>query len=149
MPRSAPCAAIWISLGLLLGSGCGPTVATTAGDRDLSHMRVLGLLYGRYMSDHGGSVPADQAQLAAYLEREPANWEKLAASPAEFLTKGRDGHPLVVLYGKEVKTPADGGLPWVAYESAAIDGQRMIVNACGAVQTVDDQELAQLIPSPK
>lgn len=129
----------------LMASGCESTVAPT-DDRAVAHMKVLGLLYGQYMSEHSGAPPASQDQFVAYLQREPANWEKLASSPQEFLASARGGESLVVLYGSDVKTPADGGFPWVAYEAQTIDDRRQVVNAQGNVQGMNEQEFAQLFP---
>jgi hypothetical protein len=99
------------------------------------------------MADNGGKAPANADQLAAHLQREPANWDKLAASPQEFLSLGSDGSRLVVLYGNDVKAIGDG-VPWVAYESTEVDGARLVVNAQGGVQLMDKAEFGQHFPNP-
>ena len=111
-------------------------------------MKVLGKLYGRMTSQQRGAYPRNEAAFIAYLEREPANWNKLAPSAKQFLSSPRSGEPLRILYGAEVKDPVEGGFPWIAYESSPLDGQRLIVNAQGLVEFVDNQKFGQLVPNP-
>ncbi|QDT73566.1 hypothetical protein [Lacipirellula limnantheis] len=131
--------------GLLLIAGCG-TAPAASSDRATDHMKVVGLLYAEYLASHSGAAPANQESLVAFLEREPANWNKLAPSAGALLNSPRDGKPLIVVYGKKPAEPADGSLPWVAYESETVDGQRMMVNLRGQVRQIGEQEIAQYFP---
>ena len=130
----------------MLSFGCG-SKEVVSDDHATAHLKVLGILYGQYMADNGGKAPSSADQLADYLQREPANWEKMAASPQEFLGSRSDGSKLVVLYGSDVKA-IGGGAPWVAYEAAEHDGARMVVNAQGGVQRMKASEFSQLFPNP-
>jgi hypothetical protein len=114
-------------------------------DRDTAHLKVLGILYGQYLAEHGGKTPSSLEVFAGYLQREPANWQKLAESPQEFLSSAGEGKPIVVLFGNDVK-PDEGGSVWVAYEAAGSGGSRRAVNAQGRVQLLNDQEFNQLFP---
>jgi hypothetical protein len=139
-------AGAWIGVSVMLCLGCG-SKEVARGDHATAHLKVLGILYGQCMADNGGKAPANADQLAAHLQREPANWDKLAASPQEFLSLGSDGSRLVVLYGNDVKAIGDG-VPWVAYESTEVDGARLVVNAQGGVQLMDKAEFGQHFPNP-
>src|SRR5690606_24362290 len=105
-----------------------------------------GKLYGKCMSQRQGAPPRDEAAFIAFLDQASESWNKLAPSAKDFLSSPRNGEPLTVLYGSKVKDPADGGLPWIAFESTPIEGERLIVNAQGLVELVDEQEFEQLVP---
>lgn len=139
-------AAVAISLLALGASGCG-SPATPVQEAAQSRMKVLGILYGMFASDRGG-YPASEEQFISFLKQAPTNWDKLVAAPKELLQSPRNGEPLTVFYGSSVKPPAEGGFPWIAYETSAIDGKRLIVNARGSVVLVSDQEFSQLVPNP-
>jgi hypothetical protein len=108
-------------------------------------MKVLGLLYGQCMAGNGGTPPASQEEFVAFMQREPANWDKLAPSPEKFLAEARSGVPLVVRYGSEAQPPADGGLPWIAYEQPSDGAKALMVNIRGSVQEADAQQVQQLV----
>jgi hypothetical protein len=131
----------------VLAAGCGSPEVQQA-DPATAHMKVLGILYGQYMTAHGGAAPSDQDQFVSFIDAEPANWNKLAGSAEEFLTSASGGRRLTVLYGADAKTPPDGSLPWIAHDAEAQNGQRLVANARGYVQLVDDAEFAKLFPAP-
>lgn len=123
-------------------AGCG--AAQPADDRrSTDHMKVVGLLLAEYASSHGGAMPATQEDFVKFLEREPANWNKLVSAPAELLNSPRNGKPLTLVLGAKPKEPADGSLPWIAYESEGVDGKHFMVNLRGNVREVSTAELAQ------
>lgn len=130
---------------LLVAVGCGSQSAPIAKEGQ-DQLKVLGMLYGMFMSEHRGAAPVDQAEFVSFLGLEPANWEKIAGSPEELLNSPRTGEPLVVLYGEQARSREEGEFPWIAYESQPVDGRRLIVNARGNVQAVDEDELSQLVP---
>lgn len=107
-------------------------------------MKVLGLLYGMHQSEYG-APPASQEKFVAYLQKSPENWNKVAPSPEQFLASVRDGSPLIVVYGKPTKVAA-ASEPWIAYEASAVDGNHLMTNAFGHVQSVSEEEFNQLIP---
>jgi hypothetical protein len=125
--------AVCLMLAMFFAVGCGKAPSAVP-DARLTHMKVLGKLYGKCMSRQRGAYPRDE------------NWNKLAPSAKGFLSSPRNGEPLTVLYGAKVKEPVEGGFPWIAYETSSIDGARLIVNAQGTVELVDDQEFSQRVP---
>lgn len=133
-------------LVLSVCAGCG-SKPSEAPDAALTHMKVLGKIYGKMVSQQRGSYPQDETAFVAYLEQMPENWNKLAPSAKQFLSSPRSGEPLKILYGTEVKEPSEGGFPWIAFETTPVDGMRLIVNAQGTVELVDDQKFSQLTSS--
>jgi len=129
----------------LLLPGCGGT-APVSSDRAVDHFKVLGILYADYLASHNRTPPPDEATFLSFLEREPANWNKLAPTASEFLTSPRTGQPLRVAYGRLPQAPADGSLPWVASDSSALDGKLMMVNLRGSVRLVEETEFSQYFP---
>jgi hypothetical protein len=137
--------AVCLMLAMFIAVGCGKAPSAVP-DASLTHMKVLGKLYGKCMSYQRGAYPRDETAFIAFLEQGPENWNKLAPSAKGFLSSPRNGEPLTVLYGAKVKEPVEGGFPWIAYETSSIDGARLIVNAQGTVELVDDQEFSQRVP---
>ena len=111
-------------------------------------MKVVGLLYADYVNGHGGTPPGKVSDFVNYLQRDPANWNKLAATAKEFLNSPRNGKPLTIVVGKKLKDGADGSLPWVACESEPVNGKQMMVNLRGNVRLVDPQEATQSFATP-
>lgn len=107
-------------------------------------MKVLGLLYGLHQSEYG-EPPANQEKFIAFLQKAPENWNKIAQSPEQFLASVRDGSRLVLIYGKPANATVVGD-PWIAYEANSVDGQHLMANAFGHVQSVSEEEFNQLIP---
>jgi len=135
--------ALWLGVAI----GCQQRSSTT-DDAGHSRMKVVGILYGMYMSEHGGKAPPNASEFRAFIEREPANWNKLAPTVDELLSSPRDRSPLKLLYGDAVKAAASGSLPWIAYESTPIDGQRMIVDCRGTVELIADGALGEYVSIP-
>jgi len=139
--------ATYLLAGLMVLAGCGSTSVAPASERDISHLRVVGKLYGLCMSAKGGAAPANQGELVAFIQRDPSLWNKLAATPDELLTSPRDGQPLVFVFGKAVKDPVEGGFAWIAHEAAGVDGQQAVINLSGGIQFVDSAEVAKYFPA--
>jgi hypothetical protein len=147
MVRCATVVAVMSVACLLSTSGCG-SAELPKNDEAVTQLKVLGMLYGRYMEANRMAAPPSEEKFVAFLESEPANWDKLAASPQELMTSPRDGQPLVVLYGPAVKEPSGGGFAWIAHEKTGVDGKQLAVNARGSVELKDAAEIAQLFPQP-
>ncbi|WP_428304712.1 hypothetical protein [Lacipirellula sp.] len=135
--------AAYAVLFLACGNGCG-SKQNAIDEPAQAHMKVLGLLYGMHQSEYG-APPASQEKFIAYLQKSPENWSKIAPSADQFLASVRDGSPLVVIYGKPPKS-ATVSEPWIAYESNAVDGEHLLTNAFGHVESVSEEEFNQLIP---
>jgi hypothetical protein len=129
----------------LVQVGCGGSSAAPTGeDQNVrGAMLVLGREYGAYTTQHNGVPPKDEAALRGYLQ----SWlEDLSIcnvkSPDDLLGKGRDGHPLQVVYG--AKMPALERLEyiWAAYEQTGVDGKRLASDSRGGVYELDVAEFS-------
>jgi hypothetical protein len=149
MQRPFRCAAtLALLIGAALSAGCGSGEGGAVVEkRDVSQMRVVGILYGRCMQANGGAAPANEEKFAAFMQQEPENWNKLAPTPKELLTSPRDGQPLVVVYGRRLKDDPEIGFPLIAHEKTGVDGQQMVISTNGTVQLKSPDEVAQLFPS--
>src|SRR4051812_41866867 len=62
---------------------CGAVTSAPKNDRQMDQIKVVGVLYGQFMSANRGSPPTNQDQFIAFMQREPENWNKIAATPQE------------------------------------------------------------------
>ncbi len=128
--------------------GCG-SAPTQTDRKDEVHMKVLGILYGKYLSQHRGQPPANEAQFVQYLSSTPASWEKIVETPEQLLTSPRDGKPLLVLYGQAYTGQNNREKFWMARESEGVDGQYQVLNIRGDVETMEAQTVNELFPESK
>jgi hypothetical protein len=129
-------------------AGCGSGGAGAIGSKDdVSHLRVVGILYGRYMEAHGRAAPANEEQFIAFLQQEPGNWNKLAPTAKELLASPRDGQPLVVVYGRPLKDDPEIGFPLIAHEKTGVDGQLIAISSSGTIVPKSSEDIARLFPS--
>ncbi len=143
MRRSVPAAVLWAALGLGL-AGCGGSAPTSAPDAGTTQLRMVGGLYGKYLSDHAGAAPANEAQFVAALEHNSAGWKKIVATPQAFLTSPRDKKPLVMVYGSVLKDSPETGFPPVAHEAEDVDGQIMVIDARGTAMLKSAADVSKL-----
>lgn len=113
---------------------------------DQAHLKVLGILYGKFLSKNRGRAPINQDQFLDYLSAKRPSWEKIVNSAEQLMTSPIDGKPLVVLYGKAYDRQDSLGTSWIAYESEGINGRHQVINIRGDVEKMDAQQLKQLFP---
>ncbi len=118
--------------------------ATTSVDQ--AHLKVLGILYGKFLSKNRGQAPLNRKQFVEYLNSKRLSWEKLANDAEQFLTSPFDGKPLIVLYGKSYHQVNRQGTFWMAYENEGVDGSHRVINIRGDVEKMDPQQIKQLFP---
>ncbi|MGI8981149.1 MAG: hypothetical protein ACR2FY_18130 [Pirellulaceae bacterium] len=139
-------------LALVAGClGCG-TPGESNREREDSGLKPLAIFYGRFVPQHQGKPPKDEAEFKAYL-KEPQNAEELketfniADIEAMFISS-RDKKPYIVIYGP---TSGEGpaGAPVVAYEQIGLEGKRFVASTMGAVEEVDEARFKQMLaPTP-
>lgn len=136
-------------LASCLGSlgGCGSSPSPTELTQDEAQLKVLGILYGKFMRNHRGRGPKDRQEFLEYLRTTPRSWEKMADSAEQFTVSTRDGQPVVLLLGDVSKYQDDRGDIWVGYEAEGVDSQRKIFSIRGRVREIDEQELENYFPS--
>jgi hypothetical protein len=128
-------------------SGCsGPDVAA----EQASTLRPLAVLYGKYVGEHGGRAPTNEAEFKAYAQSPSAKpiLDANGIKDVETLfTSSRDKKPYVVLYGKLTGPPANSGQPVFAYEQEGVSGKRFVATSLGSIQEVDEAEFKKLVPT--
>ncbi len=141
-----------LALGLVVACwGCGSIGEPNRAQED-SGLKPLAIFYGRYVAQHQGQPPKDEAEFKAYL-KEPQNAEQLKDTfnftdiDAIFISS-RDKKPYVVIYGP-VSGQGPAGAPVVAYEQEGVAGKRFVASNMGAVEEVDAERFQTMMaPSP-
>jgi len=139
-------------LGLLLVCaflvGCGSHQANL--EQEQSSLKPLATLYGRFIGQHGGQPPADEAQFKEFINSGGKDLLDTfnVGGADELFVSSRDGKPYVVLYGPEATKgpPGPAGSPVVAYEQEGVGGKRFVASSMGAVEEVDEARFQQLVP---
>jgi hypothetical protein len=138
-----------VGLTCMVAIGCRSQTKSLA--REQSGIKKLSIVYGRFLAQHRGRPPANEAEFKKYVQ---------ALSPAELTSFGiedsnqifisnRDGKPYVIIYGPSKGPPGPGGAPVIAYEQEGKEGKRWVASALGAVEEVDETRFRQLAPSAK
>jgi hypothetical protein len=115
-----------------------------------SSLKPLAAFYGKFVNQHGGKPPGNEAELKAFL-KEPKNAEslrlefKVADVDAMFISP-RDNQPYVVIYGTLSGPPGPGGAPVIAHEKTGVEGKRFVASALGAVEEVDEARFRGMVP---
>lgn len=107
------------------------------------------VLYGRYVGQHQGKPPGNEAEFRKYVEAQGAtDLANLGVTdPAKLWISSRDGQPYVILYGPVAGPPGPAGMPVVAYESKGSGGKRYVASSLGAVDEVSDARFHELVPT--
>ena len=129
--------------------GCGPVGEPNRAQEE-SGLKPLAIFYGRFVPQHQGKPPKDEAEFKAYLQ-EPQNLEELqkvfnVPNLDALFVSSRDQKPYVVIYGP---TSGEGpaGQPVVAYEQEGVNGKRFVASKMGAVEEVDEARFRKMVPS--
>jgi hypothetical protein len=134
-------------VGLLAAlSGC-----TQPGnvEEQVSTLKPLAILYGRYLGMHAGQPPANESEFRAFVEKEASGLlEQFSVkNPSDLFVSTRDQQPYVILYGPLTGPPGPAGQPVFAYEKVGVGGKRMVASSLGAVAEVDETEFKRLVPA--
>lgn len=132
--------ALFVFASLIMILGCG-TETPAVNAKDQAQYKVLGILYGKFVSGTRGRAPSDQEQFLNYLSSKKPSWEKIVSSAEQLVVSPRDGKPLVVLYGEAYANQKSSVAPWVAYEQEGIDGTHLAVNIRGTIEEMDSAKL--------
>ena len=129
-----PLCAFWL--------GC---TGKTEQPSEVQNLQVLASLYGRYITQHRGQPPPDEAALRKFIPTlspdelramgvDTSNLDKLFTSP-------RDGQPYVVSYRQSAAV--------IAYEREGKDGKRTVAYPNARVEEADEARPKQLVPDAK
>ena len=140
----APCL---LTLGIVLAClGCGPAGESNRAQEE-SGLKPIGLFYARFIPQHQGQPPTNEAEFKAYLKENVEELKKefkIDDSDALFVSS-RDKKPYIVIYGP---TSGEGpaGQPVVAYEQDGVNGKRFVASKMGAVEEVDEARFRKMVP---
>jgi hypothetical protein len=134
-----------LGVGTLVAPGCGDGASPSGSDGQLrTAMKVLGLEYGNYLTEHNGAPPPDEAAMRAYLQSRMADLSEYGVKGVDDLLRpGRDGQPITVVYGAKIVTPERSPYPWAAYEQTGVDGNRLVCDSRGGVYEIGDTEFTE------
>ena len=111
-------------------------------------MRMVGVEYGRYLAEHNGAAPADDAAFRAFVDGQIAKTPDYGVKNAEELFAcSRDGQPLTIVVGAKIVVPDQTDQAWAAYEQTGVDGKRLAVNTRGGVVELGADEFSRSIPA--
>lgn len=126
-----------------LALGCGSS--TKKVDQETSNLKPLMVQYGKYLGQHRGQPPANDAEFKAFV-KSPAQGVN---DPDALFVSSRDKQPYVILYGRVNGPPGPAGQPVIAYEQEGIGGRRYVASTLGAIEEVDEKRFRELVPDAK
>lgn len=144
MKRSSTISRVLIGcLALAALVGCQP--ATEFEQLNYSSLGALATLYQQVMS-RTGKMPKDEAELRAYAAEQGEFLEAWnVASVDDLFISNRDKQPYTVLFGKNlIVANKEFNEQIVAYETAGVDGKRMVAYLNGHVVEMSDGDFDQL-----
>jgi hypothetical protein len=138
-----------VALACMAAMGCGSHKQSQP--RQQSGLKKLALVYGRFLSQHRGKPPADEAEFKKYVgSLRPAELKSFGVNdPSQIFVSERDGKPYVIIYGPPKGPPGPGSSPVIAYEQEGKGGNRWVASAAGAVEEVDEARFRELVPTAK
>ena len=136
-----------LGAGTLIAPGCGGGASPSGSDSQLrAAMKVLGLQYGSYLTEHNGAPPPDEAAMRAYLQSHMADLSAYGVKGVDdLLPPGRDGQPIKVVYGAKIAPPDRSQYAWAAYEQTGVDGKRLLCDSRGGVYEIGDKEFTEQV----
>lgn len=128
--------------------GCGGTAASNDNPQLRGAMKVLALQYGTYMASHYGAPPKDEASLREYLQSHLGELQSYnVKSVDELFPKGRDGQPLVVIYGTKLSHAEQPEVTWAAYEQTGDGSTRLASTTRGTLVELSEEDFAKQVPA--
>jgi hypothetical protein len=145
-PAAAFCV---IGLACMAASGCGSQKKSLA--REQSGLKKLTVVYGRYLSQHRGRPPGDEAEFKKYVQSlRPADLKSFGIDdPSRIFISDRDDKPYIIIYGEPKGPPGPGGAAVFAYEQEGKAGKRWVASSIGAIEEVDEARFRELVPTAK
>jgi hypothetical protein len=138
-----------VACACLAATACNSRKKTL--EREQSGLKKLSVLYGQFLSQHGGQPPANKDEFKKFVTSLASGDSSSAGvdNPEKVFISDRDNKPYVVLYGKPKGPPGPAGSPVIAYEQEGKGGKRWVASALGALEEVDDARFQKLVPSAK
>jgi hypothetical protein len=142
--RRVPCSWGLIALFVATFAGGCSSKSAEAIHSASPRLRVVAVLYGRYMSDYSGAMPANEQEFVKYID---ARDQKLVqqygfSNAASLLANTGDKPRLVVLYRDERKR---SGTRYVALEEVEGGVNRYAVDVLGIVDELSSEQATPLL----
>ena len=120
--------------------GCSDVSEKTV-NKELSHVRIVTMLYAKALSQLG-HPPKDEQEFKQAISSSNISLQSLKVdSIDQVFVSDRDGQPLVVVYG-----PPKSGSDVIVYEQTGVDGKRLVGHKIGMVDEVDEARFKELVP---
>jgi hypothetical protein len=127
----------------LLAVGCGSNENKV--EQETSNLKPLMVLYGRYVGQHRGQPPPNEAAFKEFIKS--ADTSALPSGGGKnidsLFISTRDQKPYQIIYGAANGPPGPGGQPVVAYEQEGVGGRRYVASVLGAIEEVDEARFRQ------
>jgi len=144
-PRILLCCLLTASLA---AAGCGSNEHKV--EQESSNLKPLMVLYGRYIGQHRGQPPPNEAAFKEFVKSAGAAQLPAGAKDADSLfISTRDKQPYVIIYSAAKGPAGPGGQPVVAYEQQGVRGKRYVASTLGAIEEVDETRFRTLVPDAK
>jgi hypothetical protein len=144
----SPLVLLFAATASLLAAGCGSNAQKV--EQETSNLKPLMILYGRYMGQHRGQPPPNEAAFKEFIKTVgTAELPGGAKDVDSLFVSTRDKQPYAIIYGPPKGPPGPGGQPVVAYEQTGVRGHRFVASLLGAIEEVDDAKFRQLVPDAK
>ncbi len=132
--------------GTLVAMGCGGAAPSGDDGQLRAAMKVLGLEYGNYLTEHNGAPPPDEAGMRAYLQARMVDLSELGVKGVDDLLRlGRDGQSIKVVYGAKIPVPDRPQYAYAAYEQTGVDGTRLACDSRGGLYEIGETEFTEQI----
>jgi hypothetical protein len=136
---------VWIGFACLslLAAGCGGGQSQSE-ETEQSHIKVLAIMYGKFMRPNRGQPPANEKAFREYVEAQDNRLVKKIGGVDQMFISERDQKPYVVFYGKDAQK-ANGV---VAYEQEGVGGKRFVADEL-VVEELDEEQFRKRVPGAK
>jgi len=139
------------AVGTMLGAfGCNSEKPQSETEKNLQSLTVF---YGRYISQHRGVGPADEADFKKFIRALPkdtldsfgvndSNLDKIFVSP-------RDNEPYGIAWKARSGAPGPGGAPMIIWEQKGVNGKRYVSDSLGKIEEIDEATFNQRLANVK
>lgn len=137
------------ALALVATVGCLGS-QTASQEKEESNLKPLAVFFGRYLAQHRGQPPQDEAEFKQFLtEISPEELKTFnLTSTDQIFVSSRDKQPYVIIYGQPTgPSKGPGGAPIIAYEKVGVGGKRYVASSLAGVEEVDETRFRELVPN--
>ncbi|MCS6897041.1 MAG: hypothetical protein NZM29_03630 [Nitrospira sp.] len=138
--RGRSCWAAVVVIVASLLNGCSP--ATRSQTKEERNLQALAVFFGRYVHQHKGVGPPNEAAFKKFIQSLPRmELESFQIDPDnidEIFISPRDRQPYGIAWNLKGVMPGPEGAPIVIWEQTGVNGKRMVADAVGKIEEIDD-----------